>query len=137
MVGIYSSRDSNCNRLAILKAVCQKQNLPTRFQSIRITAFGSKCVFRRAVPANAEAGDCFGAGALIFQPKDVTEVNTQTRDAFIYGAGADLNITRHVFIRAQYRGFAYNSPTWDRAAFSGFERVTHRSEPSIRFGYRF
>jgi opacity protein-like surface antigen len=53
------------------------------------------------------------------------------------GAGADFNITHHVFMRAEYRGFVYNSPTWDLARSSGLERVTHRAEPFIGFGYRF
>lgn len=80
-----------------------------------------------------------GACALISQPKDVTGVKAQTRSAFIYGVGADLNITHHVFMfmRAEYRGFVHKSPTWDLATFSGLDQVTHRAEPSIRFGYRF
>ena len=78
-----------------------------------------------------------GAGALIFQPKDLTGVSTQTRAAFIYGGGADYKLTRRVFLRAEYRGFVYNSPTWDLKALSGYERVTHRAEPSIGIGYRF
>jgi opacity protein-like surface antigen len=78
-----------------------------------------------------------GAGALIFQPKDFTGASTQARAAFVYGAGADFNLSQHVFVRAEYRGFVYNSPTYDLAAFSGLDRVTHRAEPSIGFGYRF
>lgn len=78
-----------------------------------------------------------GAAALIFDPTDYAGVNTQTRAAFVYGAGADFSLTHHVFMRAQYRGFVYNSPTYDLAAFAGLDRVTHRAEPSIGFGYRF
>ncbi len=78
-----------------------------------------------------------GVGALVFNPKDATGVNTQTRASFVYGGGADYNITNHIFMRAEYRGFVYNSPTWDQPAFTGRDRVTHRAEPSIGFGYRF
>lgn len=78
-----------------------------------------------------------GVGALIFQPRDMNGVNNQTRAAFVYGAGADYNITHHVFLRAEYRGFVYNSPTWNQTALSNLDRVTHRAEPSIGFGYRF
>jgi opacity protein-like surface antigen len=78
-----------------------------------------------------------GAGALVFDPKDFTGASVQTRAAFIYGAGADVNLSRRVFVRAEYRGLVYNSPTYDLAAFSGLDRVTHRAEPSIGFGYRF
>jgi opacity protein-like surface antigen len=78
-----------------------------------------------------------GAGALIFEPKDFAGASTQTRAAFVYGAGVDFNISNHVFMRAEYRGFVYNSPTFDLTAFSGLDRVTHRAEPSVGFGYRF
>jgi len=77
-----------------------------------------------------------GAGALVFNPKDLRAASTQTRAAFVYGAGADVNLTNHVFVRAEYRGFVYNSPTYDLPALAHLDRVTHRAEPSIGFGYR-
>jgi outer membrane immunogenic protein len=78
-----------------------------------------------------------GVGALVFDPKDFVGATTQTRAAFVYGAGADFNISHYVFMRAEYRGFVYNSPTYDLTALAGLDRVTHRAEPSIGFGYRF
>jgi opacity protein-like surface antigen len=78
-----------------------------------------------------------GAGALVFNPKDYTGASTQTRAGFVYGFGADFSITRHIFMRAEYRGFVYKSPTYDLVALSSADRVTHRAEPSIGFGYRF
>jgi opacity protein-like surface antigen len=78
-----------------------------------------------------------GVGALVFDPKDFAGANSQTRAAFVYGAGADFNLSRHIFARAQYRGFVYNSPTYDLAALSNVDRVAHRAEPSVGFGYRF
>ena len=78
-----------------------------------------------------------GAGALVFNPKDLTGATTQTRAAFVYGAGADFNLTHRIFMRAEYRGFVYSSPTYDLPALAGLNRVTHRAEPSIGFGYRF
>ena len=78
-----------------------------------------------------------GAGALIFDPKDFAGASTQARAAFVYGAGADFNISRHVFMRAEYRGFIYNSPTFGLTTLDGLDRVTHRAEPSVGFGYRF
>jgi opacity protein-like surface antigen len=77
-----------------------------------------------------------GVGALIFDPKD-SPVGSQTRAAFVYGAGADFNLTRRLFVRAEYRGFVYNSPTFDLPVVAGADRVTHRAEPSVGFGYRF
>ena len=78
-----------------------------------------------------------GVGALVFDPKDFAGASTQTRAAFVYGAGADLHLSHHVFMRAEYRGFVYNSPTYDLPALAGLDRTTHRAEPSIGFGYRF
>lgn len=78
-----------------------------------------------------------GVGALVFDPKDFAAATSQTRAAFVYGAGADVNLSRHIFLRAEYRGFVYNSPTYDLPALAGLDRVTHRAEPSIGFGYSF
>jgi opacity protein-like surface antigen len=78
-----------------------------------------------------------GVGALVFDPKGFADASTQTRAAFVYGAGADFNLSRHVFMRAEYRGFVYDSPTYDLPVLAGLDRVTHRAEPSIGFGYRF
>jgi len=78
-----------------------------------------------------------GVGALVFDPRDFAGASTQTRAAFVYGAGADFNLTSRIFVRAEYRGFVYNSPTFDLVATQGADRITHRAEPSIGFGYRF
>ena len=78
-----------------------------------------------------------GASALVFDPRDTAGVSTQTRAAFVYGAGADIDITNKFFVRAEYRGFVYQSPTYGLLAFQGADRVTHRAEPSVGFGYRF
>jgi len=78
-----------------------------------------------------------GAGALVFDPKDFQGADSQTRAAFIYGGGADFNISRHVFMRAEYRGFVYNSATYNLTSLDSKDRITHRAEPSIGFGYRF
>jgi opacity protein-like surface antigen len=83
---------------------------------------------------------CFalaGVGALVFDPKNFAGASTQTRAAFVYGGGADFNLSHRIFMRAQYRGFVYNSPTYDLGPLAGLDRVTHRAEPSVGFGYRF
>jgi opacity protein-like surface antigen len=77
-----------------------------------------------------------GAGGLIFDPKDFVGASSQARPAFVYGGGADFDLTHHVFVRAEYRGFVYNSPTYDLAGLTGVDRTTHRAEPSVGFGYR-
>jgi outer membrane immunogenic protein len=78
-----------------------------------------------------------GVGGLVFNPSDALDATTQARAAFVYGAGADFNLAHHVFVRAEYRGLVYNSPMFDLATTRGTDRVTHRAEPSIGFGYRF
>ncbi len=77
-----------------------------------------------------------GAGGLIFDPKDFAGASSQGRAAFVYGGGADFDVSHHVFVRAEYRGFVYNSPTYDLAGLGGVDRTTHRAEPSLGFGYR-
>jgi outer membrane immunogenic protein len=78
-----------------------------------------------------------GVGALVFDPKDAPGASTQARAAFVYGGGADFNLTNRLYMRAQYRGLVYNSPTFDLAPLNNLDRVSHRAEPSIGFGYRF
>ena len=78
-----------------------------------------------------------GAGAIIFNPKDVSGIDHQARAAFVYGGGADYNLTHRLFLRAEYRGLVYNSPTYNIAGLAGTDRTTHRAEPSMGLGFRF
>jgi opacity protein-like surface antigen len=78
-----------------------------------------------------------GAGGLIFDPRDFVGANSQARAAFVYGGGADFNLSHRLFLRAEYRGFVYNSPTYDLTGLASVDRITHRAEPSVGFGYRF
>jgi len=78
-----------------------------------------------------------GTGALIFNAKDMHGVGSQARAVGVYGAGIDAGLTSHLFVRAQYRGLIYNSPTYDLPVLTGMDRVTHRFEPSVGFGWRF
>jgi outer membrane immunogenic protein len=77
-----------------------------------------------------------GAGGLIFDPNNFTGASSQARAAFVYGGGADFNLSEHVFVRAEYRGFVYDSPTYGLTGLAGSDRTTHRAEPSLGFGYR-
>lgn len=78
-----------------------------------------------------------GAGGMVFAPRDLPGADTQARAAFVYGGGADFNLSDHIFVRGEYRGLVYNSPTYELASFNGLDRVTHRAEPSIGIGWRF
>lgn len=78
-----------------------------------------------------------GTGAIIFDPKNVRGVGSQARAVGVYGGGIDANITSRLFVRAQYRGLVYNSPTYDLTTIAGMDRITHRFEPSVGLGWRF
>ena len=78
-----------------------------------------------------------GVSALVLDPKDFRGASTQARAAFLYGAGADINLANGLFVRAQYRGQVYNSPTFDLPGLSGHDRVSHQAEPSLGIGFRF
>jgi opacity protein-like surface antigen len=117
----------------------QSYGLPSGFLGVKsnqhevTAAYVYRHAFHRFTPF-AEAG----VGGLVFDPTgNAPGASTQARAAFVYGGGADFNITNRVFLRAQYRGFVYNSPTFDLSQALGADRVTHRAEPSVGFGYRF
>ena len=76
-----------------------------------------------------------GAGSLVFDPKDIGG-DVLARPTFVYGAGADVNLSNRWFLRAQYRGLVYNSPVLGASTISA-ELLTHRAEPSVGFGFRF
>jgi opacity protein-like surface antigen len=78
-----------------------------------------------------------GAGAVMFNPKDLRGIDYQARAAFVYGGGADYNLTHRLFLRAEYRGVVYNSPTYNIAGLAGTDRTSHRAEPSMGLGFRF
>ena len=78
-----------------------------------------------------------GAGAIVFNPKNLRGIDYQARAAFLYGGGADYNLTHRLFLRAEYRGLVYNSPTYNIAGLAGTDRTTHRAEPSMGLGFRF
>jgi opacity protein-like surface antigen len=117
----------------------QSYGLPSGFLGVKsnqhevTAAYVYRHAFHRFTPF-AEAG----VGGLVFDPTgNAPGASTQSRAAFVYGGGADFNITNHVFLRAEYRGLVYNSPTFDLSQALGADRVTHRAEPSVGFGYRF
>jgi len=73
-----------------------------------------------------------GAGGLVFDPKDFAGANSQARAAFVYGSGADFNLSHHVFVRAEYRGLVYNSPIYDLTGLAGADRITIAPSPAWR-----
>jgi opacity protein-like surface antigen len=78
-----------------------------------------------------------GVGGIVFDPKSFSGASAEARAAFVYGGGADVNLSSRIYIRAEYRGLVYNSPTWGVTTLNGFDRVTHTAEPALGVGYRF
>ena len=78
-----------------------------------------------------------GAGALLFDPRSVTGADTQARTGYLYGGGVDFDLHRRLFVRTEYRGIFYSSPTFNLNSLSGLDRFTHRAEPAVGLGYRF
>jgi len=82
-----------------------------------------------------------GAGALVFDPTGnaggfVSGAQSQSRAAFVYGGGADYDLSIHFALRAEYRGFVYGRPDFDLASLhSG--ATTHSAEPSAGIVFRF
>ena len=82
-----------------------------------------------------------GGGALIFSPTNnaggfVPGADTQAKGAFVYGGGADYGITRHVSLRAEYRGFVYKAPDFGLSNLST-DTWTHTALPSAGLVMRF
>lgn len=54
---------------------------------------------------------------------------TETRGAFVYGAGADYAFTRHISLRAEYRGYLYKAPDFNLTRLNT-DSWTHIAQPS-------
>jgi opacity protein-like surface antigen len=74
-----------------------------------------------------------GGGALLFTPS-LSGAQTQTKGAFVYGAGINYALLKRVSLRAEYRGLLYGAPNF---GFGALSTVTHTAEPSVGLSYRF
>jgi len=77
-----------------------------------------------------------GGGGIIFNPHDAKSIETQARGAFVYGGGADVPITKHVALRAEYRGLVYKAPDFDRSDLKT-DKFTHSAVPSAGLVFTF
>jgi opacity protein-like surface antigen len=82
-----------------------------------------------------------GVGALVFDPTGnaggfVSGAQSQSRAAFVYGGGADYELTRHFMLRAEYRGFVYERPDFALATLNS-GATTHTAQPSAGIVFRF
>ena len=80
-----------------------------------------------------------GGGAVVFDPTEkfvVPGAERQTRGAFVYGGGANFDITSRFGIRAEYRGLAYKAPDFELNNLK-IDKFTHLAQPSAGFFVRF
>ena len=82
-----------------------------------------------------------GGGALMFDPTgnaggSFAGATWETKGAFVYGAGADYAFTRHISLRAEYRGYVYKAPDFNLASLNT-NAWTHTAQPSAGIVFRF
>jgi opacity protein-like surface antigen len=82
-----------------------------------------------------------GAGVLIFRPTGVANsgigVETQTKPAGLYGAGADVKLSRQFRLRVQYRGVLYKpAPDFGQPSYKT-DALGHLAEAGVGIVYRF
>jgi opacity protein-like surface antigen len=80
-----------------------------------------------------------GGGALVFDPTEkftVSGAERQTRGTFVYGGGANFDITRNFGVRAEYRGLVYKVPDFNVDRLN-LDKFTHLAQPSLGFYFRF
>jgi len=82
-----------------------------------------------------------GGGSLVFHPTGnagafIPGADTQARGAFLYGAGANYTLTRHLSLRAEYRGYVYKDPDFGIRSINT-NNWTHTAQPSAGIVFRF
>jgi outer membrane immunogenic protein len=82
-----------------------------------------------------------GGGALRFDPTSNLDSTTlgalaQTKGAFLYGAGMNIDMTRHFGVRGEYRGMLVKVPDFAVATLA-MGTTTHLAQPSGGIYFRF
>ena len=80
-------------------------------------------------------------GALVFDPtgrafRSVPRAQRQATGVFAYGGGADFPFSKHVALRAEYRGLVYNAPDFGLTTINT-NTITHTAQPSAGIVFRF
>ena len=94
-----------------------------------------------------------GGGAILFRPVNqqvstvLNIVNTlgfgpsETKPAFLYGAGLDISLNRFLALRAEYRGLVFSAPGFQIPGLSllglSTPGLTHMAQPSAGLVWRF
>lgn len=80
-----------------------------------------------------------GGGALVFDPANgpaVAGLARQTKPAFVYGGGVDIDLGHNFGVRAEYRGLAFKLADYTLDNLD-LDKVTHIAQPSVGFFVRF
>src|SRR3984957_2202508 len=82
-----------------------------------------------------------GGGSLVFRPTGnaggfVSGADTQAQGAFLYGAGVNYTLTKHLSLRAEYRGYVYKDADFGIRALNT-NSWTHTAQPSAGIAFRF
>ena len=82
-----------------------------------------------------------GSGALVFDPTGnaggtVPGARRQAKAAFVYGGGADYDVTRHLSLRLEYRGLVYKRPDFELSSLNS-DVTAHTAQPSAGIVIRF
>jgi len=82
-----------------------------------------------------------GGGSLVFRPTgnaggSLPGADTQAKGAFLYGGGVNYLLSRHLSLRAEYRGFVFKDPDFGVRSLNT-DSWTHTAQPSAGLVYRF
>ena len=73
---------------------------------------------------------------MVFNPRNMRNLESQTRGALVYGGGLDVPMFKHVALRTQYRGFVYKIPDFDTSKLKT-DKFTHAVVPSAGLAFTF
>ena len=82
-----------------------------------------------------------GGGSLVFHPTGnaggfVSGADTQAKGTFLYGAGVNYTLTKHLSLRGEYRGYVYKDADFGIRALNT-DSWTHTAQPSAGIVFRF
>jgi opacity protein-like surface antigen len=82
-----------------------------------------------------------GSGALVFDPTNNPGGTTlgaqrQAKAVFVSGGGADYDLSRHLSLCVEYRGFVYKRPDFELSSLNS-DVTTHTAQPSAGIVIRF
>ena len=82
-----------------------------------------------------------GGGSLVFHPTAnaggfLPGADTQAKGTFVYGAGASYILTKHLSLRAEYRGYVYKDADFGLKSLNT-DSWMHTAQPSAGIAFRF